>query len=504
MFTLKLHRTKIAILLFFGLPAIASADFDFNLSYSFGDVYFDTLQGYDVVIMQGCERTRQLGSPWLPVSVHTFIISSNCSVDSAAMLSANFDAFKGQYNIVPAQPEIPTSVWEDPPEWVEPDSSVYLLDEFYPDQQCIFRSDGFFDATNHIVRVETRPIRYNPVQQTMELATSMTIRIYTSSASAPVGRATRYYLYQEYYDRYLEALVENPGDIPIYGSSPMPIDSVMVLSVPGPPVSFYPFVVITVDSLMEYYEPYVEWLNRKGIRAGIVSLSAILNRYAGDPVSGINDNAGDVRAYLMEGYYDQEIVDWCLLAGLSSSGVNPEKEYPFEGVPVRIGASRDIYDNESNPHFSECMINTFDACCPWCKCSWYGGEVAAVEEQHAADLYFREFGGDWDVDGDAFYGEHSNDDPEYDPEIWAGRLPLFNGEQIFNWTSKILNYEQNPGNGSYSYLLSAYLGAADQMRNTWDQYSSSLKPYLNGQGISASISLSGIRTYGMVGKFGKP
>ncbi len=60
------------------LFGVASADFDFNLTYSFGDVFFDTLNGYDVIQMENCDKINDLGRPWLPKSSHTFIIAADC------------------------------------------------------------------------------------------------------------------------------------------------------------------------------------------------------------------------------------------------------------------------------------------------------------------------------------------------------------------------------------------------------------------------------------------
>jgi len=44
-------------------------------------------------------------------------------------------------------------------------------------------------------------------------------------------------------------------------------------------------------------------------------------------------------------------------------------------------------------------------------------------------------------------------------------VPAINGQDILRWTQKILNYEQNPGNGDYGYLSEAYWSLADQPQN---------------------------------------
>ncbi|RJQ57265.1 MAG: T9SS C-terminal target domain-containing protein [Stygiobacter sp.] len=81
------------------------------------------------------------------------------------------------------------------------------------------------------------------------------------------------------------------------------------------------------------------------------------------------------------------------------------------------------------------------------------------------DIYFADFDGDWNVDNDQYYGEISNDSPDYEPEIFVGRLLCSSSQDIQNWTNKLILYEKNPGKGSFDYLTRSLMNEADQMQD---------------------------------------
>ena len=77
-----------------------------------------------------------------------------------------------------------------------------------------------------------------------------------------------------------------------------------------------------------------------------------------------------------------------------------------------------------------------------------------------ADLYYSDFNGDWDVDGQDPDGIYRYGEPQDyvddNPEIFVGRLPCTNSQDIEYWTEKLITYELNPGNGDYSYLTNTF------------------------------------------------
>jgi hypothetical protein len=163
---------------------------------------------------------------------------------------------------------------------------------------------------------------------------------------------------------------------------------------------------------------FITWKKQKGIDIELVTTEQIFQNYTGDAISGINDNAGKIRQFLFEAYGNG--LEYALLGG------------DYSTVPIRYGWG---YDNDSDP-----------------------------VDEIPTDLYFSDFDGDWNVDGDTHYGEPTQDNVDYGSEIFVGRLLCTNGSQIQAWTQKLIQYEKNPGNGSTSYLRKAFYTQADQLQ----------------------------------------
>ena len=57
--------------------------------------------------------------------------------------------------------------------------------------------------------------------------------------------------------------------------------------------------------------------------------------------------------------------------------------------------------------------------------------------------------------------------PDYNPEIFVGRLLCSSRQDILNWTEKVIQYEQNPGNGDLNYLTKSFMIVSDQMEDNF-------------------------------------
>ena len=202
---------------------------------------------------------------------------------------------------------------------------------------------------------------------------------------------------------FLNNLVDNPNDITVNQHIPNLVQNTTSTLDTFP--AFYQFVIVTTNTLKPYFNDFVDWKRKKGFNIGVVTTDDIFINYSGDLISGIYDDAGKIRQYLYDGWNGGTM--FALLAG------------DYNTVPIRKG-------NTSNNE---------------------PGEVAAVP----ADLYFADFNGDWDVDGDVYYGEKDEDNVDYYNEIYISRLLCNNNDasKISNWVKKVLLYEKNPGNGDY-------------------------------------------------------
>jgi len=74
-------------------------------------------------------------------------------------------------------------------------------------------------------------------------------------------------------------------------------------------------------------------------------------------------------------------------------------------------------------------------------------------EEIPTDLYYSDLDGNWDADGDGYYGEAefadttSNDHVDLFPDVWVGRLPSTDAATAAVMVDKTLNYLSNPPPG---------------------------------------------------------
>ena len=248
---------------------------------------------------------------------------------------------------------------------------------------------------------------------------------------------------QKLYDTILNKMVDNPEDIPAYQIKPA--ETNLLQKIETQP-AFYEYVIITSNALKSYFNKFVEWKKRKGIDIGVVTVEDIYSSYTGgDLISGIDDNAGKIRQYLLDAYTEGAV--WALLGGGYDYNTSSMV------VPIRNGCGQN-------------------------RNSWNDGTNCGNIDTYKipADLYFADFNGDWDVDANEFYGQpymlspplgYGSDTPDYNPEIFVGRLLCSSRQDILNWTEKVIQYEQNPGNGDLNYLTRSFMIVSDQMEDNF-------------------------------------
>jgi len=180
------------------------------------------------------------------------------------------------------------------------------------------------------------------------------------------------------------------------------------------------YIIITNQDLEGAFEPVADYITRKGVVAKVYTVDEILDNYSCDSVSNICDSAGAIRGFLIDKYEDG--AQWVLLGGDETI------------VPVRYGTVTP---------------------------SSYITDPSSPVVIAPSDLYYSDLDGDWNIDGDEYYGEPRHDSIDVEPELYVGRIPCENEEDVENWFKKLVSYE-NPKN--VNYLTKFFWAAADQMR----------------------------------------
>ncbi|KKL06086.1 hypothetical protein LCGC14_2599540, partial [marine sediment metagenome] len=195
-------------------------------------------------------------------------------------------------------------------------------------------------------------------------------------------------------------------------------------------------LIITPDnqSFINAVTPLKEWKNKKGVRTIILSNFSL---YEG------RDKAEKIRK-MIKSYYQTENIQWVLLAGDATEDL----------IPIRY-----VYNPDTIEH-SGSEYNGYD------------------EYLKPTDFYYADLTGSWDEDGDGKWGEssrynsHGVDEISWSPEVYVGRLPASNADELEIMINKTINYEKNPNVGDWMNRMllaggiSSYSPAEDETRLT--------------------------------------
>ncbi|KUK59995.1 MAG: Uncharacterized protein XD81_0540, partial [Bacteroidetes bacterium 38_7] len=379
---------------------------------SFTDEVAANNNTYTKVKLFDFDLVSDTGKPALPVKSIKLIIPHGQTVDNISLSNVAVETLWTNYWVFPAQQPIPTCIGCPIPEFVNPDPDIYNSENAWPAKPIKVVHQGYFDGNNNIITLEICPFEYFPSTNQLNFFTSMDITLtLTSGYSNGINNINRLSKNQIIYDEILVGLVENKQDIDLYRSSPNIIASIVSTN----QLPSYEYVVITPAEYVNAFTDFIEWKTKKGINIGIVIKEAIFSHYSGDeifPGDEIYDDAGKIRQYLYEAYQNGTV--WALLVGDKSV------------MPIRYGCGEDNPTNEEN------IIPT--------------------------DLYFADFTGNWNVDGDDNYGEPFADNTDYSPEIFVGRLLCSSSQDVSNWVQKILIYEKN----IFTFLCNVWYNSTDE------------------------------------------
>jgi hypothetical protein len=405
----KLFRrvSFIGVFILFGMPLLAIASINYECHYDQSSILFEKLDDKDLIQLRGIGVTEEVGKPMISVDLINLIIPQGQKADSVRVKINSFYTLSGSYEIK-ASPD-PLDPSKSPI-----DLSIYNSKDPYPGIRAKIIRTGSFGG-NRIVQIAVYPMDYFPKEGKIVLFTDLTIELFYGASKGMSIKQTYRTSYSDYIiNKALKSIVDNEYDIPSYSYHP---------NIKDPNIKDkgeYSYIIITRESLEKGFEPLIDYLKKKGINARTFLVEEILEEYRGDPISRIFDDAGCIREFLMDMYKDG--AQWVLLGGDENV------------VPVRYGSALD------NNH--------------------------SVYRQQPSDLYYSDLDGNWNVDGDDCYGEPWDDSTDCFPELFVGRLPCDNREEIESWFNKLESYETNPGGGpGINYLTRVFWIASDWLRD---------------------------------------
>jgi len=178
------------------------------------------------------------------------------------------------------------------------------------------------------------------------------------------------------------------------------------------------------QNFIDAVTPLMNWKNEKGVKTIILSNFSL---YKGA------DDAEKIRN-MIKSYYETENIRWVLLAGDAQNNLIPiRKVYNPDVIRFGDGRTESVGDGEYKP----------------------------------TDFYYVDLNGTWDSDGDGDWGEspydnaYGIDEIAWDPEVYVGRFPADNANELEIMVNKTLEYESNPEVGDWMNRMLLAGGISD-------------------------------------------
>ncbi|MDE6028413.1 MAG: hypothetical protein K2G23_10105, partial [Muribaculaceae bacterium] len=375
---------------------------------------------YTEISLEGLNNGGDPGHPYLPVQSFNISVPADASDIRAEVTVINKERMTLTNPPLPAQYPVEASVdYQEPPflHLVRQSSSGYpqslqvVVNE-------VFTIGGF----NKVAGVLLSPVLWNESDNSIELATDIQISLSWTSNSDELDRMSVPFFQEakENAFRMTREIVINPEDV-LPNSKMASAKSIPAKAVSGN--EYVPYVIVTTEALASNLERLAAFRRLRGFQTRIYTIEEILkdSKFAkGDEISGINDDAGKLRAFIT--YVHSSLgTQYVLLAG----------EYPK--IPGR-------WADKSN-------------------------------EPYVTDQYYRDITNKWNIPSNSPINPYNLSGISQD--ICVGRISLKNPRELDNYLDKLIQYEFNLKDVDLSYLGNAFVmcGHDQSMHTAFDNYS---------------------------------
>ena len=403
--------------------------------------------GFDVIRMEGFSLALVPGYPRLPHKVYNIVVPPDVIWSSLQLriISAQTRTLDGTYDIEPASPPLPgTGDWRN-----DRNVSVYEADARFPENSVEILPYSQMRKWK-FTRVDFFPFQYNPVSKRLTLTERVEIEISYSQSRAPLDESL---MADAVMDDIATQIFLNYSEARRWYEQEVPTE----------PQQTYDYVIITTNAIETNSTKLASFVTHKeGLGHSVLVITEDeFGVLTGQPP---NHKAEKIREWLKNNYSAHSI-EYVLLIG------DPHPYESGEGdIPMKM------CHPEMNQTEYEC-------------------------EPTPTDYFYADLTGNWDKDGDQYYGEWLHDYPvtggvDFTPEVYVGRIPVYNADYtaLDSILQKIIDYETEPNaNWRKSILMpmgfqeSGYDGAmlAEQMKDDYLDAAgfTSWRMYQQGSGV---------------------
>ncbi|MFO7915180.1 MAG: C25 family cysteine peptidase [Candidatus Krumholzibacteriales bacterium] len=354
----------------------------------------------------GCQRTAAPGKPALPVFQARFILPPGESVTGIRIEAGPDYNLAGRHYITPAPMQSPVS--GSIPSLNFRDETVYSMTSPYPSERARPVTEQSICGIR-IAFVNIYPCRLIPASGQVRYTRQVEVILDTGPSGVPVVHPQPAVERAAAWASRISSNPERAADYIEYGE-----DAEELLYQAYPDQSRYPFIIITSPALEDFFKPLAWIRTDSGLRARIVNTGWIQSNFGGA------DLQERIRSFIKYAYFNWQ-AEYVLLGG-------DDDIIPHRGLYVKAGSE--------------------------------------IEEDLPADLYYAALDGNWNTDGDGYFGEPGEEDLL--PEVSLGRLPVNGQAGIDNFTAKLSAYslQPNPQDCAEAAFLGELLWSEDGV-DTW-------------------------------------
>lgn len=350
------------------------------------------------IVMEDFTHIAIPGYPRLPARTFLIVVPPDAVVRSVQVRGENETELLARYEIQPA-PTIGTLTMsnrlddQDRAEWERNYREVYSRDDLYPAMAGYYDGEGAFREYRY-VRVVFYPFSVAPQSGRLVFRPTLNVEIDFDHGTARAVPPESPRLRTRKVEEAARIFVNYPYMHRRYEALPQASTS----------AETYDYVLVTSPDLIDAFQILIDWKNAIGFHVKIVTRGWIDSTYAG------RDIQEKTRNFLIDKY-----AEWGI-------------EYLLIGGGLDVLPMRYCYPDSTNHGYDDWF-------CP------------------PTDQYYADLTGDWDSDGDGYFGEFGQDDVDFASEIKVGRLPFSDTATLASVCRKIVRFESDRGAWKNNALL---------------------------------------------------
>jgi hypothetical protein len=358
-----------------------------------------TPDGYTVVLYDNCTNFGKEGAPEMPYYGADFLLPPNHELSYIHLISATYFPTETSIKIKPAVKPVPISQYQGEAVELEPDPAIYGSSEPYPGSMLGENSTNYLSG-HSIASFTICPVVYIPATGEVKFLQELVLEV----GSLPTDRASEASLNRKYsslIETRINQIVYNPEVITSY-SYPAYRDG-----------EEYDLLLISNNALITAFDNFVEYKQSTGYFVKTITTEEIYGSYSG------SDNQDKIRNCIKD-YYQNYGISYVILGGDGDPNSGTDNIIPSRGL------------------------------------------IALDDDDIASDMYYAGLDGNWNTDGDNYWGEPG----EWDlySEVSIGRICVDNIQEIEFFTHKIISYQNSPVVGD---VEKAVMVGEQLNSNTW-------------------------------------